>query len=123
MNMKREIKLRAKGVGNGKWCYGVIHNEGINLFPVSVDTNTIGQFTGLVDCDGVEIYEGDVVRSNEYKDIKHIVVYDEKCGSFMAVLINGNMNTSLESKCHINQEWIDNFPKKIIGNIHDKKYF
>lgn len=119
--MNREIKFRAKDLYNKGWCYGIMYNNGINLFPVEVDIDTICQLTGLNDKNGKKIYEGDIVRSCEYKNIKHIVSYDDKVAAFVAVCIDENTGTNLETKCHITQEWIDNYPKEVIGNIFDNK--
>ena len=68
----REIKFRAK---HGKeWVYGDLHlNSGkiphIHPDPFtskSIDIETIGQYTGLRDKNGKEIYEGDIIR---YTDV------------------------------------------------------
>lgn len=64
----REIKFRAKRIDNGEWISGDLHLHtplphihstlGDNA---KIDTDTIGQFTGLLDKNGKEIYEGDVL--------------------------------------------------------------
>ena len=74
--MDRVIKFRGKRIDNGEWVYGdielprnreaaVIHcylDDGNYNRQFEVQKDSVGQFTGCVDDDGTEIYEGDVVR-------------------------------------------------------------
>ena len=118
--MNREIKFRGKDILHKNWRYGslakdepqkayyIIDNEyGIGI---DVDENTIGQFTGLHDKNGKEIYEGDIVeitREGIYE--KGIVIFKNGC-----FFIKSKENLLALYNCELN-----NYKVKVIGNITD----
>lgn len=66
--MNREIIFRGKSTNNGKWVYAKLHGFGMDLFNECVRENTVGQFTGLFDKNGKEIYEGDILLLKDETD-------------------------------------------------------
>lgn len=124
----RQIKFRGKSVDNGEWVYGslntwqdgtceISHSElNDEMIKSIVDPATIGQFTGLLDKNGKEIYEGDVCKrpsSNGTKEQMVIgsVVFNK--GSFLFHRVNTNIRVSVDNIIFHYAEM------EVIGNLHD----
>lgn len=120
----RTIKFRGKHE-SGVWVYGYYwtNEVGNHFIRVTKDERdfyviqdyevipeTVGQFTGLTDKNGKEIYEGDVVQ---WCDYKMLIVWGEIIGygfGFKWSPINHERRESITG-------FIDEY--KVIGNIHD----
>ena len=134
--MDRIVKFRGKDIVSGEWHYGgcmpPVSDKGDYDIWVRVDCgiswqyklcqvkpDTIGQFTGLKDSSGIEIYEGDIIMSYDSagEPIYHEVFYDVMEASFLAGM--DGRRTGLFGVCNIRQSWIDEFCKVVVGNVHD----
>ena len=130
--MNREIKFRGKRLDNGEWVYGYLvfsedyifdYSERIDIpyiIPIDnfnlkdyreyrVDGSTVGQYTGLKDKSGKEIYEGDIFHLGDPNIIYTVVYFDT---SFRGKQNGSSSYVGLEG-------WKERIEK--IGNIYERE--
>lgn len=147
----RTIKFKAKGMKDGEWIVGdlvhALNDICINpehgfkkqqRYLIAVDPDTVCQFTGLHDKNGKEIYEGDVLRSDEFPfsfineqkkslDLRFgSIVWDEdKCKFSMLCHTNKKHELKVD-KCfegaiyNINQLRCRKF--EVVGNVYETEW-
>lgn len=120
----REILFRAKRLSDGEWIDGSLFIDekkdkheiliGYVNYRIGweVDSETVGQFTGLTDKNGKKIFEGDIVVHEVQKGIlfnKGVINWDAKNARWAHQL-----NTMNPCLC-----MFDSSTHEVIGNIHD----
>lgn len=116
--MSREILFRGKRTDCEAWVEGDLIQafrgnrlSACSIMPYTptaycwkIDPETVGQFTGLTDKNGVRIFEGDIIR---FEDDIGYVIYTEGYARFLVDSPNR----------YISMDYSSEF--EVIGNIHD----
>lgn len=118
----REILFRAKRKDNGEWVEGLPCERGRDgqITNIRADEDwlfydiipeTVGQYTGLKDKNGNEIYDGDIVTGLfNHTDITGHIVYGSDATFFIER--KGLYGIGLNNA----EDWLE-----VVGNIHDNK--
>ena len=145
----RTIKFKGKSVDSSEWIEGYYYEECDNTYiikdrqkdsilsrneAVLIDPDTVCQFTGLLDKNGKEIYDGDVLRSDEYpyscigdkrRDNYYAVVYYCEEGACFGTVTAKNPSSDVGGISDgilddVEREKMQSF--EVIGNVHDPEW-
>jgi hypothetical protein len=95
---------------DGSWMGEIIRPDHADIGYCEKDGCILEQFTGLLDKNGKEIYEGDILKSDTYK-VVWVIFWNDTSVRFEVKDANGLLPAEL---CYINLQI-----HYVIGNIHE----
>lgn len=112
----REILFRGKDLQTGEWAFGdliqfengpvIRYGSGGEKTAFAVHPQTVGQYTGLNNQDGIKLFEGDIIQWNNKR-------------AWIAYLPDRAAFAAMYHDLHNLIPPLDTVRYEIIGNIHD----
>lgn len=114
----REILFRGKSGATGNWVYGDLYTRYCSIYhngeKIAIDEETIGEYTGLKDKNGIRVFEGDIIKTTK--------------GQYVVTFQDGMFFATINSKKRIGGYALWTFTLheedntcEVIGNIHDRR--
>lgn len=131
----RTILYRGKKIDNGEWTYGFYFERSIEgqkhsyikyqtpdegFVTDEVDADTVGQYTGIRDDQGLQIFEGDIIEVCYYDDMT-CVTEVRAYGNTLCVDVEGEDYNFTAVDFAVENWREDGCELKVLKNIYDRE--